>query len=82
MTLAAALALYGWTGCERQGPAEKAGEAIDSTVQEMTTGSVDETTEGPMEKAGEKIDEAAEKTKDQMEKAAEKAEEVGEAMKK
>jgi hypothetical protein len=53
-----ALAL-GSTGCPEKGPAEKAGEAVDETVDKLT-----HPNEGPMEKAGRKMDEAAEKAKE------------------
>jgi hypothetical protein len=51
-------------GCDSQGPAEKAGEKIDNTV-EATKDAMDEvadkaTGEGPAEKLGEKLDETAE----------------------
>jgi hypothetical protein len=47
-----ALAL-GSTGCPEKGPAEKAGEKIDETVDKLTHPG-----EGPMEKAGRKAGEA------------------------
>lgn len=48
-------------GCESQGPAEKAGEKIDQSI-ENTKDALEEasnkiTGKGPAEKAGEKIDE-------------------------
>ncbi|MGB3225088.1 MAG: hypothetical protein WBB23_20010 [Desulforhopalus sp.] len=51
-------------GCESQGPAEKAGESIDESV-ESTKDALEEasdkiTGEGPAEEAGENIDEALE----------------------
>ncbi len=51
-------------GCESQGPAEKAGEKIDKSI-ESTKDALEEATDkitgkGPAEKAGEKIDEALE----------------------
>jgi hypothetical protein len=50
-------------GCDSQGPAEKAGETVDQTV-ENTKDALEEasdkiTGKGPAEKAGEKIDEAS-----------------------
>lgn len=51
-------------GCESQGPAEKAGEKVDESV-ESTKDALDEasdkiTGQGPAEEAGENIDEALE----------------------
>jgi len=51
-------------GCESQGPAEKAGEKIDKSI-ESTKDALEEATDkitgkGPAEKTGEKIDEALE----------------------
>jgi hypothetical protein len=51
-------------GCESQGPAEKAGEKVDQSVED-TKDALEEasdkiTGKGPAEKAGEKIDEAGE----------------------
>ncbi|GAB6192607.1 hypothetical protein [Desulfocastanea catecholica] len=51
-------------GCDSQGPAEKAGEEVDQSI-ENTKDALEEasdkiTGEGPAEKAGEKIDEATE----------------------
>jgi len=54
----AGLAL-GSTACPEKGPAEKAGEAIDESVDKLT-----HPNEGAMEKAGRKMDEAAEKAKE------------------
>ncbi len=56
-TLALSLVSF---GCDRQGPAEKAGEKIDKSV-EATKDSADRaadkiTGDGPAENAGEKID--------------------------
>jgi hypothetical protein len=54
-------------GCESQGPAEKAGEKVDESV-ESTKDALDETSdkvtgEGPAEEAGENIDEGLNKKK-------------------
>jgi hypothetical protein len=51
-------------GCDSQGPAEKAGEEVDQSI-ENTKDALEEasdkiTGKGPAEKAGEKIDEAVE----------------------
>ena len=45
-------------GCE-QGPAERAGEEIDSAYERATQGEPD-VRDGPLERAGEEIDEAGE----------------------
>jgi hypothetical protein len=71
LTAALGLTLV-FTGCEKRGPAEKAGEQIDETMeetQEAVEETVDEATdsEGPAEKAGEKIDEAMEETEEKVE---------------
>lgn len=51
-------------GCDSQGPAEKAGEKVDQSVENaqdaMEEASDKVTGKGPAEKAGEKIDEAVE----------------------
>lgn len=44
------------TGCEEEGPAEKAGKKIDRTLDKLSD-------KGPAEKAGERIDEAVEELK-------------------
>ena len=54
-------------GCDSQGPAEKAGEKVDQSI-ESTKDALEEasdkiTGKGPVEKAGEKIDEALEPKK-------------------
>ncbi|MFO7765621.1 MAG: hypothetical protein R6V33_04255 [Pelovirga sp.] len=56
--------------CREKGPAEKAGEAIDQTIQD-TKESVEDTVDpdGPVEEAGEEIDEAIETTKEEVEDA-------------
>lgn len=53
-----ALAL-GSTACPEKGPAQKAGEAVDETVDKLT-----HPNEGAIEKAGRKMDDAAEKAKE------------------
>jgi gas vesicle protein len=62
--LAAAL-----SACDKPGPAERAGEKIDNTVEQARDKVEDivEPSEGPAEKAGENIDEAVEATRDQLE---------------
>jgi hypothetical protein len=68
LLLIAALSLTIVTfGCESQGPAEKAGEKIDESI-EATKDTLEEaadniTGKGPAEKAGEEIDETIEKAK-------------------
>lgn len=59
----------GLVACEQKGPAEKAGEKIDQTVENAKEKVEDATKpEGPMEKAGEKIDETVEKAKEPVKK--------------
>jgi hypothetical protein len=50
------------TGCPQKGPAQKAGEKIDQTLDKLT-----HPNEGPMERAGRKLDEQYEKTKEAVE---------------
>ena len=59
LALAISALALGSTGCPEKGPAEKAGEQIDETVDKLT-----HPNEGAMEKAGRKMDEAAEKAKE------------------
>ena len=54
-TTAAAAAMLGLAACE--GSAEKAGENLDSAIEEATQGE-ENLGDGPMERAGEAIDEA------------------------
>jgi hypothetical protein len=49
----------GAPACERKGPMEKAGEAIDETVDKVT-----HPNEGAVEKTGRKIDEAVDDATD------------------
>lgn len=72
------------TGCEKEGPAEKAGAKIDNVIEE-TKENLQQTKEtiqdkidqnGPAEEVGEKIDEAAEKTKEKALQAKKKIEEA------
>jgi len=55
--------------CDKPGPAERAGEQIDNTVEQAREKAENlvEPDEGPAEKAGEKIDEAVEATTNQLE---------------
>lgn len=55
------------TGCEREGPMERAGEKIDEAVQGEHKGS--------MERMGEKMDNAAKETGKAVEEAGEKMQE-------
>jgi len=56
----AGLAL-GTTACPEKGPAEKAGEKIDETVDKLTHPG-----EGTVERAGRKVDEAVDKAKEEV----------------
>jgi len=58
-------------GCER-GPAEKAGEKLDSAIEQAGGGPKD-LTDGPAEKAGEKIDKATKDAGAAVNSAADKA---------
>ncbi len=66
---AALLIATGLFACEQKGPAEKAGEKIDETVEQAKEKIEDATKpEGPMEKAGKKVDEVVEDTKEAIKK--------------
>lgn len=70
LTLSAGLLIAaGLFACEQKGPAEKAGEKIDETVEKAKDKVEDVTKpEGPMERAGKKIDEAVDRTKEAVKK--------------
>lgn len=78
--LAVLTSLLVLNGCDRQGPAEAAGEKIDQSVEDARDRAADlydqvaPQPEGPAEKAGEAIDDAREA-------AGEKMEDAGEALK-
>ena len=69
-----ALALFTF-GCDSQGTAEKAGEAVDQAVESTqdAAGEVADkiTGQGPAEEAGESIDETAEEMGESMDETAE-----------
>ena len=67
--LVAALSLAN-VACKEEGPAEKAGRAIDEAAENVQEG-VQELTEqdGALEKAGEKADEAIDEAKEMVEEA-------------
>jgi hypothetical protein len=67
--LVAALS-FASVGCHEEGPAEKAGRAIDDAAHDVQEG-VQELTkdDGPLEKAGEAADEAIDKAKEAMQEA-------------
>jgi hypothetical protein len=69
MVLCVGLAVIALGGCEREGPAERAGKEIDKTTEKL--GDALEK-DGPMERAGEQIDKAVEKAGDELEKATER----------
>lgn len=74
MVVTAVLALgVGLAGCEKKGPAERAGEEID---QALGTGE-----KGLAEKTGEKLDDAAQEVKEESQQAAEKVEQAAEDIK-
>ena len=68
--LVAALSIAGVVGCHEEGPAEKAGRAIDDAAERVQQGAQELTKDdGPLEKAGEATDEAIEKMKQEVEEA-------------
>ena len=69
--LVAALS-FASVGCHEEGPAEKAGKAIDDAAENVQEG-VQELTEqdGALEKAGEHADEAIDEAKEMIEDATE-----------
>lgn len=56
----------GVSGCREEGPAEKAGRAVDEAIDEAIHGD-----EGALEEAGREIDEAIEQTKEKIRDARE-----------
>jgi hyperosmotically inducible protein len=54
---AAALVLFGFSGCADEGPAERAGREVDEAVKEMG-----EASEGGLERLGRETDEAVKET--------------------
>ena len=70
--LIAVLAFAGITGCREEGPAEKAGRAIDDAAEDVQESVQDLTKEdGPAEQASEAVDEAVDDAKDAVEDAME-----------
>jgi len=70
---AAALSFVGIIGCHEEGPAEKAGRAIDEAAENVQEG-VQELSkpDGTFEKAGEATDDAIDKAKEAVEEMTEK----------
>lgn len=66
--LALALLLPLLSACEREGPAERAGEQIDEAVEQIR-----DPDQGPAERTGERIDETIEKAKEETGEAIEQA---------
>jgi len=60
LLLSCVLILTVMQACEKQGPAEKAGEAVDNAI-ENTKDAIEQ--DGVAEEAGEKIDKAVDKVK-------------------
>jgi hypothetical protein len=58
LALAIVTLALGTTACPEKGPAQKAGEKIDETVDKLT-----HPNEGSLEKAGRKVDEAVDDAK-------------------
>jgi len=70
-TVFIAVALFlmvGMIGCDTQGPAEKAGQKIDQSVEEVKDAAEEAgdklTGQGPAEELGEKIDDSVEEVKE------------------
>lgn len=59
--------LAGAVGCEKKGPMEKAGEAVDKAAEDVKDAFKKD---GPMEKAGEALDDAAKDVKKAVKDAA------------
>jgi DNA-binding transcriptional regulator GbsR (MarR family) len=51
-------------GCQEEGPTEKAGRAVDETIEKIKHGN-----EGTFEKSGRKLDEAIKDTKEKIEQS-------------
>jgi hypothetical protein len=65
-----AFAGFGLAGCHEEGPAEKAGRAIDEAAEDVQEGVQDLTKkDGPLEEAGEAVDDAVDDVKDAAEDA-------------
>lgn len=60
--------IFSISGCEKEGPAEKMGEKIDQSVEEVMDAAEEAgdklTDQGPAEEMGEKIDESVEEVKE------------------
>ena len=69
IVLCVGLVVMALGGCEREGPAERAGKEIDEASKKL--GDMVEK-DGPAERAGEQIDKAIEKAGDELEKATER----------
>jgi len=67
--LVAALS-FASVACHEEGPAEKAGRAIDEAAEDVQEGVQEMTREdGPLENAGEAADEAIDKAKEEVQEA-------------
>ena len=67
--LVAALS-FASVACHQEGPAEKAGRAIDEAAEDVQEGVQEMTREdGPLENAGEAADEAIDKAKEEVQEA-------------
>ena len=65
------LGVFLLAGCEREGPAERAGKQIDETVENL---SEPVRRDGPVERAGEQVDKAVEEAGDALKRAGDKIE--------
>lgn len=64
-------------GCEKEGPAEKAGERIDEAAERTIDAIEDAGKQGPMEKLGERADEQLQKAQDALQNRKEDAQPEG-----
>lgn len=64
-------------GCEKEGPAEQAGERIDETAERTVDALEDAGKQGPMENIGEKADEQVQKAGDALQNQQEEAQPDG-----
>ena len=71
-SIAVILAMLGFSACESEGPAERAGEKIDETMERAGEAFDNK---GPAESAGEEVDKAMERAREAIEEAGDQAKE-------
>jgi hypothetical protein len=68
LMIVALFLFLGFSGCDKEGPAEKAGKKIDKSVEEVKEAAEEAgdklTGQGPAEELGEKIDDSVEEVKE------------------